>query len=98
MQTTGGVHTPPWQVSPLAQTFPQPLQLFTSVCGSMQTPEQRSDPEGQVQTPETQVCCAPQAWLHVPQSLILVCVSTQVLLQSVWPDGQLNAQVPFEQT
>jgi hypothetical protein len=42
----------------------------------------------QPQTPELQTWVEPQAWPQVPQFEPLLLVSTQALLQRVWPIGQ----------
>jgi len=46
---------------------------------------------GQAQAPAVQVWPLAQTRPHMPQLALLVCVLTQVPMQSVWPDGQAQA-------
>ncbi len=99
-QTSVQLQTPCWQTSFGPQALPQPPQSWESVCGSMQLPEQRSWPEGQlvpVHCPATQ-----EPWVQITPQPPQLSGSFSRFEQSWKPkslqrtSGGRQAQAPFE--
>jgi len=89
------IQEPPWQVSPILQTMPQPPQLVTSVSVYLHEVVQHSAPEARsqalelphLQVPLTQALDSSesQGLPQAPQLFMSVAVVVQVPLQQVWP-------------
>jgi hypothetical protein len=60
-----GWHAPPAHEAPVAQAFPQALQLFGSVCSSTQAPAPAPSPPGVATAPVQSV--SPLGQAHLPE-------------------------------
>ena len=85
------------QAAAAGHTLPQVPQLFWSVCGSMQMPEQAANPALQTHTPPWQAVFAPQTCPHAPQFFGSIESSVQTPLQAGNPGAQPGTHWLFRQ-